>query len=109
MISSRQLLITLFTVLFISCIANVNYAQEKEELKTQDLLSLDLEDLLNISVTTVSKSAEKQSDAPGILSVLTKDELKRFGGTSLRDILERVPGLTGSTNYMTDRSVLTIE
>lgn len=106
MISSRQLLIALLTVLFLTCFTKVNYAQEKEELKTQDLLSLDLEDLLNISVTTVSKSEEKQADAPGILSVLTKDELQRFGGTSLRDILERVPGLTGSTNYMTDRSVI---
>lgn len=65
-----------------------------------------MEDLLNMDVTTASKSEEKQSDAPGILSVLSKDELNRFGGTTLRDILERVPGLIGSTNYMTDRSVI---
>lgn len=72
----------------------------------QDLLELDLEDLLNISVTTASKSAEKQTDAPGILSVLTKDDIDRFGGTTLADILARVPGLNYSTNYMTDKSVI---
>lgn len=77
------------------------YAQEDQKLS-----ELSLEDLLNMDVTTASKSEEKQSDAPGILSVLSKDELNRFGGTTLRDILERVPGLTGSTNYMTDRSVI---
>lgn len=93
-------LVTLFSlILFLSVSYN---AQEK----TDDLFSLSLEDLLNVEVTTASKSGEKQSDAPGVLSVLTKDELNRFGGTTLRDILERVPGLSGSTNYMTDRSVI---
>ncbi|MBN2348713.1 MAG: TonB-dependent receptor [Bacteroidales bacterium] len=71
-----------------------------------DLLELSFEDLMNMDVTTVSKSAEKQSDAPGIISVLTKDEIKRFGGTTLKDILERIPGLIGSTVYMTDRSII---
>lgn len=72
----------------------------------QDLLEMNLEDLLNISVTTASKSAEKQSDAPGVLSVLSNDELTRFGGTTLRDVLERMPGLAISGVYMTDRSMI---
>ncbi|MBN1781436.1 TonB-dependent receptor [bacterium] len=73
---------------------------------TEDLLSLSLEEILNMEITTVSKSAEKLSDAPGVVSVITKDELSRFGGTTLKDILERVPSLIGSTVYMTDRSTI---
>jgi len=67
---------------------------------------MSLEDLLNMDITTVSKSAEKISDAPGVISVLTKDEISRFGGITLKDLLERMPGLIGSTVYMTDRSTI---
>ncbi len=67
---------------------------------------ISLEDLLNMSVTTVSKSSEKMADAPGIISVVTRDEIARFGGTTLKEILERVSGLIGSTVYMTDRSTI---
>jgi outer membrane receptor for ferrienterochelin and colicins len=67
---------------------------------------LSLEELLNVDVTTVSKFAEKQSDAPGIITVLSADDLKRFGGTTLRDVLDRVPGLNASRGYLTDRSTI---
>ncbi len=69
---------------------------------------LSLEELLNMNVVTASKKAEKQSDAPGIISVLTKDDLDRFGGTTLKDILERVPGLISSTTGYTNRTVITV-
>ena len=71
-----------------------------------DASDLSLEELLNVDVTTVSKFAEKQSDAPGIITVLSADDLKRFGGTTLRDILNRVPGLNASSGYLTDRSTI---
>lgn len=71
-----------------------------------DLASLDLESLMNLDVTTASKFAEKLSEASGVMSVVTKDELQRFGGVTLREILERVSGLSGATAYFTDRSLV---
>lgn len=71
-----------------------------------DLIELSLEDLMNLEITTASKTAEKLSDAPGIVSVLTKDEISRYGGTTLKELLEKIPGLIGSTVYMTDRSTI---
>ena len=41
-----------------------------------------------------------------MISVLTQDEIRRFGGTTLADLLIRIPGLVGSSIYMTDRSVI---
>ena len=70
------------------------------------LPTLDLESLLNTKVITASKFSENLSDAPGIISVVTKDELRRFGGMTLREILERVPGLAVSTASFTDRSMV---
>ena len=67
--------------------------QSPKAAEPADVFGLDLESLLNTKVTTASKFAEKQSQAPGMMSVVTRDELKRFGGLSLREILERVPGL----------------
>jgi outer membrane receptor protein involved in Fe transport len=65
-----------------------------------------LEQLLNIDITTVSKSSEKEFEAPGVISVLTHDEIRRFGGTTLADLLIRIPGLVGSSVFMTDRSTI---
>src|SRR6185295_16486188 len=67
---------------------------------------LDLESLFNLKVTTASKFLQNLSDAPGVLSIVSKDELRRFGGTTLREVLERVPGLAGTTAYFTDRSLV---
>jgi outer membrane receptor for ferrienterochelin and colicin len=77
----------------------------------QDEMSVDgtdmsLEDLVNVKITVASKTEENISDAPGVISVITQDQLKRFGASTLGDILKRVPSFLGTTVYMTDRSVI---
>ena len=61
---------------------------------TNDPFSMDLDSLANTKVTTTSKFAEDLADAPGVMTVVSKDELKRFGGVTLAEILSRVAGLT---------------
>jgi iron complex outermembrane receptor protein len=80
----------------------------KAQASVEDPFSMDLESLLNMKVITASKFSENISDAPGVMSVVTKDELQRFGGITLREILERVPGLAGSTASFTDRSIVAV-
>ena len=64
-----------------------------------DLASMDLEQLMDVKVTTASLFSDKLSQAPGIMSVVTRDELSRFGGLTLGEVLDRVPGLTQSSQY----------
>ena len=71
-----------------------------------DLMSLDINSLTNVSVTTASRFADRLADAPGIMSVVTSQELRMFGGLTLNEILQRVAGLTGSTQYFVDRSLV---
>jgi len=71
-----------------------------------DLGSLDLESLLSTKVITASKFSENMADAPGVISVISQDELRRFGGTTLQEILERVAGLSIASAYFTDRSLI---
>ncbi len=74
--------------------------------QAKKLASLELETLLNMEVTTAAKFPQKLADAPGVISVVTKDELQRFGGITLGEILERVTGLQRASAYFTDRSLI---
>ena len=69
---------------------------------------IDLESLLDTKVTTASKFQEKLSDAAGVVTVVTQDELKRFGGTTLLEVLERVPGLNVSSTFLADSSLVAV-
>lgn len=71
------LLITVFALRLI--------AQQTEE----DLYALSLEDLLNMTVTGASKKAELVTDAPSIITTITQDEIQKFGGNNLIDVLQR--------------------
>jgi outer membrane receptor for ferrienterochelin and colicin len=73
---------------------------------TKDISSMDLEALLNVKVTTASKFSEDISDAPGVMHVITRDELLRFHALTLAEILNHVPGLALTTASFTDRSMV---
>ena len=60
--------------------------------ETENLMQLSLEEILNMEVTTVSKFAEKLFNAPGVITVVTKDELDRFGGVRARSEEEHQEG-----------------
>jgi iron complex outermembrane recepter protein len=59
----------------------------------KDLTNLPLEDLMQVSVTSVSKKEEKLSDAPAAIFVITQEDIRRSGVTNIPDALRMVPGL----------------
>jgi len=73
-----------------------------------DPFAMDLDSLANTTVTTASKFSEKLSDAPSVITVVSQDELRRFGGLTLAEILGRVGGLTVSDAYATDHDVVAV-
>ncbi|MEO6456561.1 MAG: TonB-dependent receptor, partial [Ginsengibacter sp.] len=54
---------------------------------------LSLKDLLNVKIVSVSKEAEFLFDAPLSASVVTKEEIRRTGCTSIMEALRLVPGM----------------
>jgi iron complex outermembrane receptor protein len=58
-----------------------------------DLAELSLEELTNIVITSVSKRAERLSDAPASVFVITADDIRRSGYTSLPEVLRLAPNL----------------
>jgi iron complex outermembrane receptor protein len=58
-----------------------------------DPFALSPEQLLDATVTSVSKASEKLGDAPAAVYVITAEDIARSGATSLGDILRLAPNL----------------
>jgi iron complex outermembrane recepter protein len=58
-----------------------------------DLTQLSLEDLMRIEVTSVSKKGEQLSDAPAAIFVITQEDIRRSGVTSIPEALRMAPGV----------------
>lgn len=61
--------------------------------KSPDLANQSLEDLMNIEVTSVSKKEEKLSRTAAAVFVITQEDIRRSGATTIPDLLRMVPGL----------------
>lgn len=60
---------------------------------SSDLSPLSLEDLLNIQVTSTSRRDESQHLAPGVITVVTSQEIHQYGARHLRDVIDRLVGV----------------
>jgi iron complex outermembrane receptor protein len=78
-------------VLGLSC-ASVR-AQEPSDRPAKDLTELTPEQLANIEVTSVAKKPETRRRSPAAVYVLTRDEIRRSGVTTLVEALRLVPGV----------------
>jgi len=58
-----------------------------------DLADLSLEELANLQVTSVSRRAERLSDAAASIFAITGDDIRRSGATSLPEALRLAPNL----------------
>ena len=63
---------------------------------TQNAADLDLDQLANmeVTVTSASKKEESLSGAPAAIYVVTSEDIRRSGSSSVPEVLRMVPGLT---------------
>lgn len=80
----HQALVFLFLYLSASSIA---FSEQRE------LMDLSVEDLLNIEVTSVAKKAKSLNDSPAAIFVITQDDIRRIGATSIPEALRLAPGI----------------
>jgi len=57
-----------------------------------DLTDLSLEELMDLEITVASRKKERLRDAPAAVYVLTGDEIRRAGHSSVQEALRMVPG-----------------
>jgi len=86
------------TILLCCCLAGIavsgwSQAIETSKSRLSDLADMSLEDLTKIEVTSVSKHKEKLTDAPAAIAVITQEDIRRSGVTTIAEALRLAPGL----------------
>src|SRR2546428_2753054 len=91
-------IITLLSIFATVPLATANLLAQQQ---TQDLGEASLEELANITVYTASRHIQKVTDAPSSVTVITRDEIQKYGYRTLADILRSVRGfdITYDRNY----------
>lgn len=64
-----------------------------ESISAADLSQMTLEELTNIEISSVSKKPELLGDAPAAIYVITQEDIRRSGATSIPEILRLAPNL----------------
>lgn len=82
--------------LILSLMVPLASAQEDDE----DLSLESLLDLGDVEVVSATKTAQKQSEAPSIVSVISKRQIELYGYKSVAEALKTVPGLYVSTDHV---------
>lgn len=64
-----------------------------QPVRATDLADLTLEQLTQVNVTSVTRRPERLSEAPASIHVITREEIRRSGATSLPEALRLAPNL----------------
>lgn len=88
--------------IFASLPLQVQSLYANELLSVSELKEMSLDDILNIEI--VSKKKENKNTAAGIVSVVTQDDINRYGGNTLADILNRVTSIYMLSTYIWSNS-----
>jgi iron complex outermembrane receptor protein len=68
-------------------------AMAQDQKTVPDVTAMSMEDLMNMQVTSVSKRTQKVADAAAAIFVITQEDIRRSGATSIPEALRLVPGL----------------
>ena len=73
--------------------AAVGEARPPAASQPKDVTELSLQDLMQIEVVTASRTKQNLSAVPAAVFVITSEEIRRSGATSIPELLRIVPGL----------------
>lgn len=82
------LLLIFFEGLFFTHVS----AQVQDTLRTDDVLSMSLTDLMSVKVITASKTQQSINEVPSTVHVITADQIKDRGYFTLEEALSDLPG-----------------
>lgn len=66
---------------------------QEDTILVKELIKMDIKELLNMTVYTASKKAEKVNEVPASSITITRKEIEFYGWKSLTQILANIPGI----------------
>ncbi|MCP4138178.1 MAG: TonB-dependent receptor [bacterium] len=78
--------------------AEAEVVDDSADTEGDELAFYELENMMDATVTTAGKIAQKASAAPSIITVITANEIKNMGAKDLADVLRTVPGFDAVVN-----------
>jgi outer membrane receptor for ferrienterochelin and colicins len=75
-------------------------AAETSDQQLSELSRMSMVELLSAKVKVTSKRLEAIFEAPGVVSVITRDEIRLFGARNLRQVLQYLPGIWSTGSYL---------
>ncbi|HEY1580985.1 MAG TPA: TonB-dependent receptor [Terracidiphilus sp.] len=93
--SSRRRVMSVALICFLISLGSLPpklYTQTDQK-PDQSLVRLSLEELGNVEVTTVSKEPEQVWQTPAAIYVITQEDIRRSGATSIPELLRLAPGV----------------
>jgi len=68
-------------------------SEQSDDPGKKDLTATSIEDLMNVEITTSSKSEQKLSQTAAAVFVITEEDIRRSGANNIPDLLRMVPGM----------------
>jgi outer membrane receptor for ferrienterochelin and colicins len=90
---SRCLIRTLLLFAIVLICLNIATAQEKKPAQPADPTQLSIEDLMKAEIYTASKHWQTVAEAPSSISIVTADQIQKYGYRTLADILRSIRGI----------------
>ena len=82
-----------FTILIIVLGINLPLlAQISSDTSMSSMLNMSIEELMNIPITAGASKASSIRESPGIMTVITADEIAKMGARDIMDVIQLVPG-----------------
>src|SRR5271168_2176309 len=88
-----NLLLRISVLLMLLCAAGTSAHPQSNQTSSDQLKQLSLEQLGDVEVTTVSKAPEQVQKTPAAVFVITQDDIRRSGATSIPEALRLAPGV----------------
>ena len=86
-----------FIFIIVCSLSNFSVAGNKSTIGSKSIdnqfIDLSIEELMNIKVTTASRRPQKISEVPSAIFVITQDDIRRSGATSIPEALRMAPGV----------------
>jgi len=82
-----------FCFVILSVNTTFSVAADRYLAEDEDIFELSLQELLQVTVTSVSKKSQRLADAASAIYVISNDDIKRTGVTSIPEALRLAPGI----------------